>query len=104
DPNAGNNSSTSTATVSTQADLAIAKSSNGPVIAGANLTYTLGVTNNGPSDATTVSLADTLPPNTTFVSFTAPAGWTATTPAVGATGTVTAANGSMLAGTSANFT
>ena len=37
-----------------------------------NLTYTVTVTNNGPSAATNVVLTDTLPANVTFVSATAP--------------------------------
>jgi uncharacterized repeat protein (TIGR01451 family) len=55
-----------------------------------NLTYTFTVTNNGPSDATAVALSDAMPANTTFVSYTAPAGWTITVPAVGVRGTFTA--------------
>ena len=41
-----------------------------PVVLGSNLTYTLVVTNNGPSGATGVLLSDTLPPGVTFVSAT----------------------------------
>ena len=37
-------------------------------------TYTIIVTNSGPSDAQTVKLTDATPLNTTFVSFTAPVG------------------------------
>ncbi len=56
-------------TVNTQADLAITKSdSPDPVIAGTDLTYSLQVSNNGPSDATGVSVVDTLPPGVTFSS------------------------------------
>ena len=51
------------------ADLAVTKvDSPDPVVAGANLTYTIGVTNLTAAEATTVSLSDTLPANTTFVS------------------------------------
>ncbi len=39
-----------------------------PVAAGANLTYTITVQNLGPSTAPNVSLSDTLPAGTTFVS------------------------------------
>ncbi len=44
--------------------------------------------NAGPSNAATVALADTLPAGTTFVSLASPGGWSCTTPAVGAGGTV----------------
>ena len=41
-----------------------------PVPVGDNLTYTVTVTNNGPADATGVTLTDTLPGSVTFVSAT----------------------------------
>jgi uncharacterized repeat protein (TIGR01451 family) len=44
------------------ADLAVTKSaSTNPVPAGSNETYTITVTNNGPSDASSVTLSDDLP-------------------------------------------
>ena len=50
-------------------DLAVTKSdSRDPVSAGAQLTYTIGVTNNGPDPATGVTLVDTLPDGVAFVS------------------------------------
>jgi len=60
-------SDTVTSTITTAADISIGKSSNptSTVVAGEALTYTLMITNNGPSDAQTVvvtdTLADTLP-------------------------------------------
>ncbi|HLJ75132.1 MAG TPA: DUF11 domain-containing protein, partial [Thermoanaerobaculia bacterium] len=54
DTNAGNNSSTASTTVIAQADLSVTKTAPAAVLAGANLTYNLTLTNNGPSDATTV--------------------------------------------------
>lgn len=90
DPTPGNNSATTTTTAKSGADLRIALSdSPGPVIAGAELTYTINLVNNGPLGADSVSVTDTLPAETTFVSLNLPAGWFATTPAVGSTGTVT---------------
>src|SRR5262249_22161585 len=68
-----------------------------PVAAGANLTYTLTVTNAGPSDALTVQLNEALPTNTTFVSLAAPAGWSVTTPPVGGSGVVTASRATLAA-------
>ena len=62
DPDASNNSATQDTTVNAQADLSITKAdSPDPVIAGINLQYILSATNNGPSDATGVTLTDTLP-------------------------------------------
>ncbi len=52
-----------------EADLAVTKTdSPDPVIAGNDLTYTVTVTNNGPDTATSVTVADNLPAETTFVS------------------------------------
>lgn len=99
DPTAANNSATARATVAVLADLAVTKtqSVNQPAPL-AHIVYQVIVTNNGPSDASTVSLSDPLPANTTFVSATAPAGWTLTTPAVGAAGTVTATRAALASG------
>ncbi len=56
-------------------DLEISKMDDpDPVDSGGNLTYTLSVTNSGPSDATDVTVTDTLPDGVTFVSA-AGAGW-----------------------------
>jgi uncharacterized repeat protein (TIGR01451 family) len=59
-----------------------------PVGAGHNLTYTLIAYNSGPLAAIPDTVSDWIPAGTTFVSATAPAGWTMTTPAVGGTGMV----------------
>ncbi|HEV7239113.1 MAG TPA: ExeM/NucH family extracellular endonuclease [Thermoanaerobaculia bacterium] len=105
DPSPGNESATAMTTVgSGSADVSVTKSdSPDPVIAGNNLTYTITVNNAGPSNATTVALADTLPTGTTFVSLSSPGGWSCTTPAVGGTGTVNCSIAS-LGVTSAVFT
>lgn len=50
------------------ADLAIVKTGPALVTEGQNYTYQLTVTNNGPATATGISISDTLPANTTFVS------------------------------------
>jgi uncharacterized repeat protein (TIGR01451 family) len=102
-----NNSATETTTVNTQADLRVTKSdSPDPVLAGNNITYTLTVTNSGPSDAQTVALSDTLPAGTTFVSLSQGSGATfaCTTPAVGATGTVSCTRATLAATASQTFT
>jgi large repetitive protein len=58
-----------------------------PVAVGDLVTYTLTVTNNGPSFAENVRLIDALPASKlSFVSLSSPAGASCTTPAVGATG------------------
>jgi uncharacterized repeat protein (TIGR01451 family) len=101
DSSLGNNSSTTATTVSSLADLSVTKTdAPDPVLAGANITYTLTVTNNGPSFASAAQLTDTLPSGTTFVSLSSPAGWSCTTPAVGAGGTVTCSNTSLAVGNS----
>ncbi len=85
-------------------DLSITKTdSPDPVIAGANLTYAITVTNNGSATATNATMSDPLPSGTTFQSITTPPGWTCTTPAVGSNGTVSCTNPSFAVG-SANFT
>ncbi|HEU4663192.1 MAG TPA: ExeM/NucH family extracellular endonuclease, partial [Dokdonella sp.] len=85
-------------------DLAIAMSdSPDPVTAGNNLVYTVTATNNGPAAAPSASWSDTLPAGTTFVSLSTAAGWSCTTPAVGASGTVDCSNPSFPLG-DADFT
>src|SRR5262249_34824250 len=71
DPNNANNSSTDTDTLVPVADLSIAKS-DGATSAkpGTNTTYTVTVTNNGPSTVTGATVSDPLPAGTTFVSAT----------------------------------
>ena len=66
------------------ADLSITKvDSPDPVNTGANLTYTITVTNNGPDAAANASWSDTLPAGTSFVSMLDVSGWACTTPAAG---------------------
>jgi large repetitive protein len=104
DPDTANNAATTQTAVGQSADLSVTKTdSPDPVTAGNNLTYTITVTNGGPDNASNVSLSDTVPTGTTFVSFTSPGGWTATAPPAGGTGTVSATNPSFAAG-SAVFT
>ena len=69
DPNASDNTDTEITVVSGSADLSITKvDSPDPVVAGANLTYTLTVANSGPSDAVAVQVVDVLPVGVSFVS------------------------------------
>jgi len=75
------------------ADLAVTNSRTpNLVIAGANITYTQVVTNNGPMDALNAVFSEAVPANTTFQSLTPPAGWTCSTPAVNGTGNISCTN------------
>ena len=69
DPNLSNNSATDIDALTPETDLAITKTDSAdPVNPGDPLTYTLGFTNDGPSNATGVSVVDALPAGVTFVS------------------------------------
>lgn len=105
DPTPGNNSSTANTTVVFTADVAVVKTATATAPAGTNVTYGITVTNNGPSQATSVSLADVLPPNTTFVSQSQPTGplFNCANPAPGANGTVTCTIASLANGATATF-
>ncbi len=62
DPSTSNNSDSENTTVNASADLSITKSdSPDPVDAGSQLTYTLSITNSGPSKATGVVVTDSVP-------------------------------------------
>jgi uncharacterized repeat protein (TIGR01451 family) len=77
-------SATYTATYASFADLSLGMTaSSSEVCAGQPITYTLTVANAGPSRATSVSVADTLPAGSTLVSASGP-GWTcgATSPVI----------------------
>ncbi|BAV96894.1 CARDB domain-containing protein [Lysobacter enzymogenes] len=98
DPNTANNTATSTPTPVASADLAVVKtaSSATPVV-GTNITFTIVVSNNGPSDAAAVAVNDALPSGYTFVSANASTGtynngtgvWTVGTLANGGSATLT---------------
>ena len=75
DPNNSNNTASGAVTFVSSADLAITKSvSPNPVIAGTNLTYTITVSNAGPSTATGVVVTDTLPAQISVLSVTPSSG------------------------------
>jgi CSLREA domain-containing protein/uncharacterized repeat protein (TIGR01451 family) len=85
------------------ADLAVTNAGPATAVAGANATFNITVTNSSPSPATTVTLTDAVPTNTTFQAFTSPAGWTCTTPVAGGSGTITCNIATLAASTTANF-
>ena len=97
DPHAGDNTAIKSTMVKPAADLRLTKAeSSDPVSLGNNLTYTLIVTNSGPSDATGVTLSDTLPESVTFLS--------ASAGCAEAGGTVTCGLGTLARGDSATAT
>jgi uncharacterized repeat protein (TIGR01451 family) len=68
DPVPANETSTDNAGTTQSADLQVVKSLTSPLVAGHSATYSLAVTDNGPSDAAgPVSLTDTLPAGETYV-------------------------------------
>ncbi|WP_026423909.1 CARDB domain-containing protein [Actinokineospora inagensis] len=69
DPSTANNSSTATQSVSANANLRTAIAiTSGPVVAGTPVTYRVTTTNDGPSVAPQVVVADPVPSGTTYVS------------------------------------
>ena len=65
----GNNSGSATDTVTTRADLDVAKTATpNPVVNGQNVTYTITVRNIGPSVSRNVVLTDPVPAPLTYVS------------------------------------
>ena len=98
--NCDNNTDDEFTPVDTDADLSIIKSdSPDPVTAGENLTYTMSVTNNGPSDAVNVVVVDDYDAQTSFVSASGD-GWTCTD-GVPAAGQLTCTRASLAAGETA---
>ncbi|MBO9583913.1 MAG: DUF11 domain-containing protein [Flavobacterium sp.] len=95
DPNPANNISTITPIPVPASDLSVVKTAdNATPAVGANVTFTITATNNGPSDATGINVAETLPSGYTFVSATPSAGtyngtvWTIGSLANGASATL----------------
>ncbi|HEV7572087.1 MAG TPA: hypothetical protein VGQ21_11370 [Thermoanaerobaculia bacterium] len=68
DPNTGNNTASQSVTILAQSDLSITKTGPASSTPGSTLVYTITVTNNGPSDATAVTVTDPTPAGATFVS------------------------------------
>ncbi|WP_425508349.1 DUF11 domain-containing protein [Tahibacter amnicola] len=85
--------------MTTSADLSVTNSpSTSNAINGQPITYTITVTNAGTSNAANVTLSNPIPSGTTFTSLSSPGGWSCTTPAAGATGTVSCTLASLAPG------
>src|SRR5204862_131783 len=67
DTSAASNSSTNHTTVSRSADLVISKTGPATATAGTNISYSITVTNYGPSDSAAFTVTDVLPAGTSFV-------------------------------------
>jgi uncharacterized repeat protein (TIGR01451 family) len=87
-----------------QADLSVSKTGPAQAAAGANISYTIDVFNNGPNDSLAAVLTDRLPGGTTFIALTSPARWSCKTPEVGAGGNVTCQETSVPVGADDKFT
>ena len=88
DPTPSNNTATDTDTVNPMADLSITKTDGvSSVNASGSTTYTVQVTNNGPSQVAAATVADTPPAGLTF------GAWTCAVSNAGSGGTVTTACG-----------
>jgi uncharacterized repeat protein (TIGR01451 family) len=87
------------------ADVSITKSAPESVLAGETFDYSIDVFNSGPGTAQNVSMTDSLPFGTTFVSFANPSGtFTCSTPSVGTGGTITCTTPSLADQQEASFT
>ena len=84
-------------------DLALTNVAPTVSLAGATLTYTFTVSNNGPNDAQNVVLADALSYGTTFLWNSGSPGWTTTNPATGTTGRITATIPLLKSGSTSTF-
>jgi uncharacterized repeat protein (TIGR01451 family) len=94
DTNPANNTATDVDTLTPQADLALTKTAGpGPFSVGQQITYTLTVSNQGPSVEPQASLVDMLPAGVTFVSASVP-------PASQSAGSLTFQLGALAAGAS----
>ncbi|MFD0724488.1 hypothetical protein, partial [Lysobacter brunescens] len=109
DPNAANNTATDSDTITRTTNLSLVKTASpNPVVVGQTLTYTLTVSNGGPSAilaSDTFSLVESLPAGLSGCSYTPSTGtFNVGTIAPGATGTGTWTNAAIASGGSATLT
>lgn len=108
DPNSSNNTATVQTPVSpvapTTAEISVTKQSDGFVGRSEVEIFTIEVRNLGPLAAQNLALTDVIPSQMTFESIAAPAGFTCSTPAQGANGTITCSNPSFADQAVATFT
>ena len=78
DPDPGNDTASDTTAIDTSADLSITKTHSGDFTAGSEGTYTLAVTNDGPSDALPPTVTDSVPSPFTLVSADGGSSWDCT--------------------------
>ncbi|HET9852213.1 MAG TPA: fibronectin type III domain-containing protein, partial [Candidatus Limnocylindrales bacterium] len=105
DPNPANDdASVDTIIGDAGADLAVTK--RGPAVAepGADLTYTIELTNLGPDPAVNARIADPVPSKTTYVSVNGPVGWTCTGPNLSEGNSAVCVTPELASGASATFT
>jgi uncharacterized repeat protein (TIGR01451 family) len=91
DPSDSDNSASAQTTVAPSSATAVSITVGDlpdPVDSGSDLDYTLTANSNAPRDTEAATVSDTLPSGTTFVSLGAPAGWSCSTPTVGAAGAI----------------
>jgi uncharacterized repeat protein (TIGR01451 family) len=99
DPDSGDRTANVLSTVAFSADLGVTKTGPASWPAGSNITYNVTARNFGPSDASTVTLTDLVPANTTYVSAMQTSG-----PAFTCDTTITCTIATFPAGTTATFT
>ncbi|MBU2923148.1 SdrD B-like domain-containing protein [Colwellia sp. 1_MG-2023] len=68
DPIDNNNTTTENTVINPGTDLSITKTVASPIIGGETVTFTLSPRNNGPFDASNITVVDTLPSDFTFIS------------------------------------
>jgi uncharacterized repeat protein (TIGR01451 family) len=89
DPSSLPDSASGSTIVDIESDAAITLSAAPTVIAGDTLTYALIVIDNGPSTVRNLSWSMSVPASTSFLSLTAPSGWSCALPSVGGGGAIT---------------
>ncbi len=105
DPTPANNTATDTDTMTPQVDLVVTKTDGITTIkAGNSTTYTIVITNAGPSVATGASIVDTVPAILTGVTFTATATGGATGFTASGTGSIDDTNVTMPVGSTITYT